>query len=267
MPALQIFGHRAAAGEAPENTLAAIHHAIELGIRHVEIDLRLSADQQLVVIHDYSLQRTTNSSANVADLSAKQLSLLEPSALMAEKISTPASSTQAYGVPTLKRFMDCSPEIECYQLEIKSDDNVNPQQIIEQLAAFFPDAVSATRVVITSFDCDLIASLKKKCPYLTIGLIAKQNKQQALQKALALNCNYLCLHYSLLLNSQPGSQRSNKTTDFIQQVKASQLHLSVWTVNDKQSLNTLLAIPVDSVITDYPTNIMSYMHCSKADDE
>lgn len=262
MPALQIFGHRAAAGEAPENTLAAIRHAIALGIRHVEIDLRLSADLQLVVIHDYSLQRTTNSFANVSDLSAKQLSLLEPSALMAEKISTAiSSSTQAYGVPTLKRFMDFSPEIECYQLEIKSDDNVNPQQIIEKLAAIFPDAASATRVVITSFDCDLIESLKNQCPYLTIGLIAKQNKQQALLKALALNCNYLCLHYSLLLDSQP----SNKTTAFIKQVKASSLHLSVWTVNDKQSLNTLLAIPVDSVITDYPTNIMSYMQRSKAD--
>ena len=55
---MQIFGHRGAAGEAPENTIAGARHAISRGTRYVEIDLRLSADNQLVIVHDNSTERT-----------------------------------------------------------------------------------------------------------------------------------------------------------------------------------------------------------------
>ena len=56
---MQVYGHRGAAGEAPENTIAGCLHAIERGARYIEIDLRLSSDNQLVVIHDKTLTRTT----------------------------------------------------------------------------------------------------------------------------------------------------------------------------------------------------------------
>ena len=53
-----VYGHRGARGEAPENTIAGARHAIERGVRHLEIDLRLSADDELVVIHDTGPRRT-----------------------------------------------------------------------------------------------------------------------------------------------------------------------------------------------------------------
>ena len=55
---MQLFGHRGAAGEAPENTIAGVKHAISRGVRQVEIDLRLSADNQLIIVHDNNALRT-----------------------------------------------------------------------------------------------------------------------------------------------------------------------------------------------------------------
>ena len=54
-----VYGHRGAAGEAPENTIAGCRHAIDRGVRYIELDLRLTKDRQLVVIHDVSVDRTT----------------------------------------------------------------------------------------------------------------------------------------------------------------------------------------------------------------
>ena len=55
---MQVFGHRGAAGEAPENTIAGLHHAIKRGLSYAEIDLRLSADQKIIVCHDANTLRT-----------------------------------------------------------------------------------------------------------------------------------------------------------------------------------------------------------------
>ncbi|MBH0193278.1 MAG: glycerophosphodiester phosphodiesterase, partial [Nitrospira sp.] len=63
------IGHRGAAGHAPENTLAAIQKGIDLGVDFVEIDLRRTADGALVVLHDASVNRTTNGRGRVDRLS------------------------------------------------------------------------------------------------------------------------------------------------------------------------------------------------------
>ena len=63
-----VVGHRGAQGEAPENTVAGVRHAIDRGVRHLEIDLRLSSDGRLVVLHDDKLKRTTGDRRRVGDV-------------------------------------------------------------------------------------------------------------------------------------------------------------------------------------------------------
>ncbi|NNC55185.1 MAG: glycerophosphodiester phosphodiesterase, partial [Pseudomonadales bacterium] len=68
-----VFGHRGAAGEAPENTVVGVRRAIEAGVTRIEIDLRLTADAQLAVLHDRSLWRTAARRANIDEIHSREL--------------------------------------------------------------------------------------------------------------------------------------------------------------------------------------------------
>ena len=131
---MQLFGHRGAAGEAPENTIAGIRHAIERGVRRVEIDLRLSADKQIVIVHDNNAKRTTGINRQIARLTASELSRLD-----ARQSGTPWPRKTACGIPTLHRYFSNTPEIQCYQLEVKLDKSSEHALMIEKLAALFPN--------------------------------------------------------------------------------------------------------------------------------
>ena len=72
-----VYGHRGSQGEAPENTIAGCRHAVSRGVRHFEIDLRLSKDGHLVVLHDERLKRTAGAPGKVSDYTARELARLD----------------------------------------------------------------------------------------------------------------------------------------------------------------------------------------------
>lgn len=223
-----IFGHRGAAGEAPENTIAGVQHALALGIRHFEIDLRISADKQLVVLHDRNLKRTTSTKGNVDELNSDYLS--------------------TFGIPTLEALLSQCQPIETIQLELKSDESTNKPQLIALLERKFPNAHNTKNIVVTSFDDQLLADLKHQCPHIPIGLVAKEKSLAALQTAQSLDCSYLCLLYKLALR-----WNEEETKAFAN----SGLHVSLWTVNDSALLPKLQSLPIQSIITDYPSRFLS----------
>ncbi len=79
MPLLlpKIIGHRGAAGYAPENTIEAIHTAADMGIKWVELDVKLTKDEVPIIFHDDSLDRTTNTTGKIADLTYKEIKELD----------------------------------------------------------------------------------------------------------------------------------------------------------------------------------------------
>ncbi len=229
-----LFGHRGAAGEAPENTLAGARHAIERGARNVEIDLRLSADDQLVVIHDRNATRTAGINRPISLLTARELAKLDN-----RKVGPTWPRKSGCGTPTLKNYLKHTPEIQRYQLEIKSDKKTDVDLMVEKIGLMFPTRVSAKRIICTSFDYKLLEQLKVHSPHIRLGAISY--KKPALKQAIALKCDYFCIHESLC------------TPSFIEKIKQHKIHLSVWTVNDPKLIKKLFKLNVDSIISDYPS--------------
>ena len=97
-----VFGHRGARGEAPENTLSGFGFALGLGVDGLELDVRLSADGQLVVIHDETVDRTTDAAGPVAAFRADQLARLDARGSCPEW-------PQRVGVPTLEQVLRQTP--------------------------------------------------------------------------------------------------------------------------------------------------------------
>lgn len=230
-----IFGHRGAAGEAPENTIAALQHAIGLGITHFEIDIRLSADEELVVLHDSNLLRTAGIDQDIHDIQAKDLADIEVQGRNGERTR---------GIPTLEALLDQCPQIELIQLELKSDETTDKPLLIKKLGEMFPDAASIKNIVATSFDAELLQSLKNQLPHMPIGFVSHSNTMDALSTAKSLECRFLCLLYKLV------RAWDEKVINAIRQ---SDLHVSLWTVNEPEFLAEIADLPVDSIITDFPS--------------
>ena len=106
-----LYGHRGAAGHAPENTLDGFLYARQIGVRAFELDVRFSADDQLVVIHDETLERTTHTIGRVRDFTVAQLNALDAC----------ASWPNPAGVPSLVAVLQSHHDLPAFQIEVKTD--------------------------------------------------------------------------------------------------------------------------------------------------
>lgn len=231
---MAIYGHRGAAGEAPENTIAACRHAIERGVRRIEIDVQLSADQQLVVAHDKSLRRTCAVAGNVADYTAAQLTKLD-----GRNDGPRWTHKKDTGVPSLDKLLSATPEIEHYQLEVKPDSRRSMLAVAHLLAERLAEPAVAERCVVTSSSAVFLKLLAEQAPQLQRGIVA--TLPNAYVAAVELGVEYFCMHWSICVPYLVG------------QLRRRGMKASVWTVNDPQTIKSLHKMRVHSIITDYPS--------------
>ena len=230
---MQIIGHRGARGEAPENTLSGFKHLKSLGVRAAEFDIRVSQDGQLVVIHDDSVDRTTNGSGLVHQKTLAQLTALNACTHF-------GSWPHDDGVPSLAAVLTCLADFEHLQLEVKvstpQDCAIVAQQLPILCQAF------GSRVVTTSFNIDYLRLMQLTTPHIARGLLVEDDfKGDIISLAQSLGCKLIAPNHKLLY------------LDLIQQAHQRGLMVSTWTVNQTQRMIDLQNMGLDSLITDYPS--------------
>ena len=232
-----VYGHRGARGEAPENTIAGARHAVDRGVRHLEIDLRLSADGELVVIHDDTISRTAGKPAQgaerVAELDSQMLRSLD-----ARQDGPPWPKKRQTGVPTLSRLVKALPEIRHWQLELKPLGRAQNPALSNAVIQWLE--THRLNAVVTSSSPALLRAVKAALPQQSVGLVA--TKADVDDTLYDLRCDYLIAHWKTLTDKR--RQR---------RLQKQGIHISTWTVNDASVIETLFRQGVDSVITDYPS--------------
>lgn len=252
---MQLVGHRGARGEAPENTLAAIQHALNLGVTHFEVDIRLSKDGEFFLMHDASLERTCANNRYLHEIDSEIIATIfankdSNACYWKKNLFTQENSTTA--IPSLtaafKLVDEQQIEQACsFQLEIKSDKHTDSGAIVRKIVNDFPvQTVSALpcEIIFTSFDGDIIAALEEIAPHLHTGIIACEEPDKALELAEKLECTHCCLQYELVLSADASLKEKLQST---------KIHISTWTVNDPTLVNQLASNGVNSVITDVPS--------------
>ncbi|MDE1462604.1 glycerophosphodiester phosphodiesterase [Spartinivicinus poritis] len=236
---MKLIGHRGARDEAPENTIAGFRHAISLGIFDFELDLRLSKDGQLVVIHDATVDRTTNGNGKVARLTAKELNQLNA------QFAHPLWD-QACSVPLLSDLLAACPEINSVQLEMKADNRAEAYAVAEATHEFCQQYKGSATLILTSINRHCLTTLARLESPQPRGLVAEYLFPPPVHTAKKLGCQYLCLDQALC-----SSSRVKAATD-------AGLIVSVWTVNDLDVARKLAAINgISSLITDRPSELMT----------
>ncbi|MBU2013649.1 MAG: glycerophosphodiester phosphodiesterase [Gammaproteobacteria bacterium] len=227
-----IYGHRGAKGEAPENTLVSFEQCLQQGVRRCELDLHLSRDGELMVIHDLTLKRTTGRRGKVVQHDADELVNYDArEGGPGWKIPCP--------IPRLSElFEKC--DFEHWQLEVKSASRVRAARTVMAIKELAEQHRLLDRITVTSSSREVLRALNRLAPEISRGLVAEYNWLDPLKVARQYGCSLLALKWTLC------------TPERLEKARKQGLHVSVWTVNEPALMRRLADFGVDSLITDYP---------------
>ncbi len=231
----QIFGHRGARRAAPENTIPAFQVALDMGVDGIELDIHVSRDGQLVVIHDFTLERTTNGSGAVNDYTAAELAALDAGSHFSPDYAN-------VGVPTLDQVFDLVGDACRINVEIKSME-MEGGPAVEPLAEMIRARNLYDQVIVSSFNPLALVKMRWVDPTVRLGLLYEVRLPPHLHYAW----------FTSILDPEaihPQSPLINEGE--LQWAHARGLEVNVWTVNVIEEARRLVALGVDGLITDIP---------------
>jgi glycerophosphoryl diester phosphodiesterase len=230
-----IIGHRGAAGHAPENTLAGMRRAHQLGATWVEIDVKLTKDGVPILMHDATLARTTNCRGAVADMTAADLGGCDAGGWFAKEFAGEA-------IPTLAALVELLDELSMgLNLEIKpcpGREAETGRVVAEVFPGLWPDRLPAP--VISSFSVDALAAYAAVAPAMERALIVH-----------GLPDDWSAIAARLGLKAMHCDAKRLKHHQVDEMISAG-LAVRCYTVNDKDVAKRLLEWGIESVISDYP---------------
>lgn len=226
------IAHRGASGSAPENTLAAFKKAINIGVDAVELDLHGSADGEVVVIHDSSLDRTTDSGGSVNQTSLETIKQADAGGWFAPEFT-------GEPVPTLAEALACIGRETVAVLEIKDP------LIAEAVVAKVHETQSLDLTVIISFHTSVLQTVRALAPRIPTGwLIGNHNNhtppEQLCQQLGELGSTLLNVNHQLI------------TAEFAYEVRRRGITLWCWTVDDLVRMREMKAFGVQGITSNYP---------------
>ncbi|WP_433011531.1 glycerophosphodiester phosphodiesterase [Kribbella sp. CA-294648] len=218
-----ITGHRGALGSEPENTLRSFHRAVADGCDEIELDLRVTADGELVVLHDATVDRTTNGTGAVADLPFSVLRSLD--AGHGEVVPTWAETVEAISVG--------------FQAEVKA------VEAIPLLAESLKDSALADRTLVTSSSPDVLLAIRDLLPSVETGLIIARTPPVAdiLTRTKSAAATWALCGITDL------------TADAVATLHTHNLRVTAWPVPDPTAYAHAVALGVDGITTDHPDHL------------
>ena len=230
-----IEAHRGARAEAPENTLAAFQRALDLKAPSIELDIHPAADGTLMVIHDDTLDRTTDGTGPVAALVLRDLRKLDAGAKF-------QAGFAGERIPTLNEAMGrVAPTSTLLNIEIKRPPP--GMRVAEGVVQLLRHYGKAGRYVVSSFDADALLAVRRLAPEVQLALIGEAADVLARARELRLPWIH-CSHPSL-------------TAELVRQAHEAGIHVGVWTVNDSEQARHWAEHGVERIITDDPRAILA----------
>jgi glycerophosphoryl diester phosphodiesterase len=213
------IGHRGARAYEPENTIRSFKKALEIGVDAVELDVRRTKDNQLVVIHDADVKRTTDGKGLVNELTLKEIKAL--------------STEKDEKIPTLEEVLDFLDKKVKILIELKEAG------VEKQVLTAANERGLQKNVIIVSFIEEALQKVRELNREVETGLIYARHKNP-LRTALELKANYLLPLYRFT------------HTDNVQKAHENGLKVIVWTINKPEEVAEYAKKGVDGITSDKP---------------
>jgi glycerophosphoryl diester phosphodiesterase len=225
-------GHRGARGHAPENTMFSFRKGAEMGVDAVETDVQLSRDGAVVLIHDYTVDRTTDGRGFVRDMTLAELKRLDAGSWYDPRYA-------GEGIPTLAELLVWAKDRVGVALEIKNGPIYYPG-IAEQTIRLVRQHGMERQVILISFDHFVLREAKQIAPEIATGILYVGGLVDAVGAARAALADSLNPHWAYV------------TPELVRTAHAAGLAISPWNPDDAATLRMLSDMGVDSAGTDYP---------------
>ncbi len=230
-----IFAHRGASAHAPENTLAAFELAVEQNADGIELDVKLSADGHVVVIHDATVDRTTGARGRVKDMSLADLRSLEAGNSFSQNFS-------GERIPTLEQVFEAVGKRTFINVEL-TNYTTPRDHLVESACMLVKKFNLQKRVIFSSFYPPNLSKAMSYLPEVPRGLLAYTGILGAWARSFGFAFGkYQALHPNL----------KDVTPEQVQRVHRLKRRIHVWTVNNPDDMRRLFGWGVDAVITDDP---------------
>ena len=243
----KVTGHRGAAGLSPENSLEAIQKAVDLKTDRIEIDVQQTKDNRIVVIHDYTVDRTTNGKGAVKDLSFDEIRSLF--------IKENNKKITELKIPTLDEVIDKMDSGSVLLIEIKKEKGLYPG-IERRVIDIINKHNAKSKCILQSFNDEVLQNIHTIDP--TIGLhkllIAKLPFFNFIFDG-SFKCKKFT-DYSFVKEFSINYVFANKSV--IDEIHKLNKKINVWTVDDNATMKKLMDLGVDGIITNYPDRVKKY---------
>ena len=215
-----LTGHRGAAKLEPENTLLSIQKAIDLGVDQIEIDVHLTRDQHLVVIHDTTVDRTTDGQGAIADCTLAEVKQL--------------NAGKGERIPTLQEVMDLVRGKVILQIELKGPDTTEPViQTVKQNSM-------ENKVLLTSFVHDRLREARQLNPNLRLGALWANPPPDACEQAIDMGVEAIHI------------QHLNIDSQLVQKAHAHGLKIRAWNPDTVEEIQRVVDLGVDAIGSNRP---------------
>ena len=232
-----ILGHRGASGYAPENTLEAFRLAMDMGADGFELDVHLSRDGELIVMHDETVDRTTDGSGQIQSFTLKELKRLDASNGMA--------AYKGAKIPALGELYDLIRDTRhLVNVEIKTDQIFYPG-IAEKVLKLEQEKGMEGRILYSSFNHYTLQELRQIKPDVKYGILYSDGLFEPWKYAKSIGAAYIHPHWRTLL--YPG---------MIEGSLAAGIGVNPWTVNDESIMELCIRHGI-GVITNYPDKALA----------
>ncbi|MEZ4854291.1 glycerophosphodiester phosphodiesterase [Flavobacterium sp.] len=222
------IGHRGAKGYVVENTLASFQKAINLGVNGIELDVHCCASGELVVFHDFTLDRLTNGTGAISNFSLSELKKI--------KIDND------YEIPTLVEVLQLVNKKCFLNVELKGKQTAEP--VFQLLLKYMNEQNwQPTDFIVSSFQFDELKQFASFQSEIPLAILTQASVNQAIEWAQQFNAKAIHPHFSLLTK-----ENCTKAKDF-------GLQINTWTVNEYAAIEYIKRFEIDGIISDFPDRI------------
>jgi glycerophosphoryl diester phosphodiesterase len=239
---MQVIGHRGAAALAPENTWESFDQAIALGVDAIETDIQATAEGELILIHDYQLDRTTNGQGWVKETPWAVIKTLDAGSWF-----DPAYENAK--IPRLDKTLERYGHRIHLVLEIKQSGIET--QVLQTVQVYN----LVDRVTFTAFDFAAVQSIKVQAPGAHVGWLTSRIEATEIPKVTAAGINQICLPAPSLIPEK------------VAELKAQGLEVRAWKVTDESAMMTALNAQVDGMTVDFPHLLLAALGRSKSSND
>ncbi len=258
MPQPAVFAHRGGAGLWPENTLFAFQQAWALGVDVLEMDVHITRDGHVVVIHDDTVDRTTNGTGRVRDFTLSEIQALDAGyRFTPDEGQTYPYRGKGIRVPTLEEVFDAFPNAR-FNIEVKPDDPAAASLVAEVIRQRGVE----DRVIVGSFHHEVAQALRRELPHTATFASRQEIMSFWAFQALRLPRAWRPVPDTLQVPTSyrvSGRNITVLTPRFVRAAHSLGVRVDVWTINEPDEMARLLDMGVDGIMTDYPDRLLELM--------